>query len=128
MVSIAPVHRSIALDPEYKTSNSQLSSFIALNFHTQSEQKQIVDAALNRGMTEHDKSFSNVILMITLSSVDVITFGKEKGEGNNEQTSSVKVAGRRAFDAGTAYADIRCKEDHGPLGQADFSAACKDAS
>ena len=123
-----PFSGAVALDPQYEASISQLSTFIALNFHTPTEQKRILQAALDRGMGEYGTSegFSGVILLVPLSSVEVITFGEKKGERNREQTSSVKVAGRPAFDAGTGYADLRCKEDLGPLGQSDFSAWAED--
>jgi len=72
------------------------------------------------------EGFSNVILLVPLSSVEVITFGEKKGERNREQPSSVRIAGRPAFNAGRPYADLRCKEDLGPLGRSDFSAWAED--
>jgi hypothetical protein len=120
-----PWSGSIALDPAYEGRISQLKAFVALNFHTPKDQERITQAALSRGMRSYakDEGYANVILMVPMSSIDVITLGDRKGENNSQQTSSVKVAGRRAFDAGAGYAELRCKENLGPLGQADFSAA-----
>ncbi|MGA2905490.1 MAG: hypothetical protein ABSD98_16815 [Candidatus Korobacteraceae bacterium] len=125
-----PFSGDIALDPGYKARIPQLSTFIALNFHTPKDQKRILETAIRRGRGGQYASdgLSNVILMVPMSSVDVITFGENKGKMNEngevtfEQTSSIKVAGRPAFDGGTGYADLKCKEDLGPLGQAEFSA------
>ena len=116
----------VALHPDYIRRSSQLSTCIAINFHTPKDQGRILQVAASRGRMENFKSRYQVILIIPLSSVDVIKFNKEDGtrfdSGTiSKQTSSVKIAGRPAFDAGVGYGFLSCKEDLGSLGQATFS-------
>lgn len=127
-----PFSGAVALAPEIEAHLGSLSTVIALNMHTPRDQMRIAQSAIDRGMFENQvKEWSQVILMIPLISVETITLGPlaEPGfalNGNDRQTSLVKVAGRPLFEAGTAYADLDCREDMGSLGSGRFSAWLED--
>lgn len=116
----------VALHPDYVRRSSQLSTCIALNYHTPKDQDRILQVAASRGRMENFTSRYQVILIIPLASVDAIKLAKETGTRFSfatlsRQTSSVKIAGRPAFDAGVGYGFLTCKEDLGALGQATFT-------
>ncbi|MDA8085675.1 MAG: hypothetical protein M0Z75_03160 [Nitrospiraceae bacterium] len=117
--------------PEYENQTSQLDTCIALNFHTPEAQAQILRSAKERGGLKNDLQIYQVVLIVPLSSVEMITFGKADLEYYNSEleldktTSSVKIVGKASFNAGAPFGFLTGKEALGPLGHADFSAQFK---